>query len=79
MNVGQVEFAERKAMEIFDQWNEATGQFIPGTGYYGEIQAVILDAVHCGIQMALFNKIDIKDGNVVKPETPYIKGVLNGY
>jgi hypothetical protein len=53
-------------LELFDKWNNATGFFVPGMGYYGEIEAVIIDAVHCGIQMALYNKIKIKEGNVVK-------------
>ena len=66
MNNGQVKFAERKAMELFDQWNECVGMFVPGTGYYGEIEACIIDAVHCGIQMALYNKINIEDGSVIR-------------
>jgi hypothetical protein len=65
MNRGEVNFAERKAMELFDEWNNTTGIFIPGTSYYAEIEGCIIDAVHCGIQMALNNKINIKDGNVI--------------
>jgi hypothetical protein len=66
MNKGEVKFAERKAMELFDKWNDVTCIFTPGTSYYGEIEACIIDAVHCGIQMALNNKINIKNGNVIK-------------
>ena len=66
MNEGQVDYAERKAMELFDEWNNCTGIFIPGTSYYAEIEACIIDAVHCGIQMTLFNKIQIEDGIVIK-------------
>lgn len=57
MKVGEVGYAERKAMELFDQWNDVTGCFPAGTGYYGEIEACIIDAVHIGIQMALYGKL----------------------
>jgi hypothetical protein len=66
MNNGEVDYAERKAMELFDMWNDVSGIFYPGTSYYGEIEACIIDAVHIGIQMALHNKVNIKDGNVIK-------------
>jgi hypothetical protein len=66
MNKGQVEYAERKAMELFDAWNNVVGMFTPGTGYYAEIEACIIDAVHCGIQMAIHNEINIEDYNVIK-------------
>lgn len=65
MNRGSVEYAERKAMELFDTWNDCVGMLTPGTSYYAEIEACINDAVHCGIQMALSGKIDIEDGNVI--------------
>lgn len=66
MNKGQVDYAERKAMELFDMWNDITGIFTPGTGYYGEIKACIIDAVHVGIQMAIHERVNIKDGNVIR-------------
>ena len=73
MNKGQVDYAERKAMELFDRWNDVTGIFEPASGYYSEIEAVIGDAVHCGIQMALLGRIVIKDGNVVRGDVPVKK------
>jgi len=66
MNAGEVDYAERKAMELFDKWNEVTGHWVPGESAYGEIRSIIIDAVHCGIQMAIHGKIKIKDGNVVR-------------
>jgi len=61
----QVNFAERKAMEQFDRWNDVSGKFDVATGYYGEIEGVIHDAVHIGIQMALNGKIEFdEEGNV---------------
>ena len=70
MNKGQVDFAERKAMELFDKWNEATGVFTVGTSYYGEIGACIIDAVHIGIQMALHEHIKTEDGNIIRGDFP---------
>lgn len=66
MNVGQVEYAERRAVELFNQWCDATGVFIPGIGYYNEMVGCIEDAVHIGIQMALKGKVSIVDGRVVR-------------
>ncbi len=65
MKTGQVESAERKALNEFDKWNEVTGLVQEHTGYYYELQAVIKDAVHIGIQMALNGKVEYgEDGNV---------------
>ena len=53
MQKGEVESAERRALNLFDKWNNVTG-FVPiHTSYYYELQGVIEDAVHCGIQQAL--------------------------
>lgn len=50
---GEINFATRRALNIFDKWNDVTGVIPKFTGYYYEIQAVIEDAVHCGAQQAL--------------------------
>jgi len=50
---GEVEYAVRRALNKFDEWNDVTGKFPKFSGYYYEIQAVIEDAVHCGFQRAL--------------------------
>jgi len=53
MQKGEVGSAERRALNLFDEWNDCTG-FVPKhTSYYYEMQGVIIDAVHCGIQQAL--------------------------
>ena len=50
---GEIEFAIRRALNIFDDWNDDTG-FVPKfTCYYYEIQSCIEDAVHCGVQVAV--------------------------
>lgn len=67
MTRGQVEKAEREALNEFDKWNEITGFVHENTGYYYELQSVIKDAVHIGIHMALFDKIaKDADGNIVR-------------
>lgn len=50
---GELEAAVRRALNIFDQWTEATGYFPMHTSIYYEIQALIENGVHCGIQQAL--------------------------
>ena len=50
---GEIEFATRRALNIFDKWNEITGFVVPFTSYYYEMQACITDAVHCGVQVAV--------------------------
>lgn len=53
MTKGELDSAIRRALNIFDKWNDVTG-FVPKhTGYYYELQSVIEDAVHCGAQQAL--------------------------
>lgn len=68
MEKGKVDTAERLALNQLDNWNDVTGFVEPNTGYYYEIQAVIKDAVHIGIQMALNGNVKFdKFGCVIKP------------
>ena len=50
MNQGQLDNAVRRALNLFDAWNDCTGVVKKESTYYWEIQAVITDAVHCGAQ-----------------------------
>jgi hypothetical protein len=45
--------AERRALTIYDKWLRVTGVFVPDTSYDCEVQGIIRDAVHCGIQAAM--------------------------
>jgi len=60
MTNGESNDAERRALNLFDKWNDVTGFVEKGTGYYYELQSVIQDAVHCGAQAATkdFRKLD---------------------
>ena len=49
---GELDNAIRRALNLFDKWNDVTGCFVKNSGYYYEMQAVIEDAVHCGAQQA---------------------------
>ena len=55
MKRGEVRSAVRRALTLFDEWNDNVGLVQKHTGYYYELQSVIEDAVHCGIQQALNN------------------------
>ena len=60
MQKGEIESAERRALNLFDKWNDITGYITKHSSYYYELQGVITDAVHCGIQQALndFKSLD---------------------
>lgn len=66
MQKGQKEYAQRKALELFDAWNDVTGCFPKFTSYYYEICAVINDAVEVGSMVALGVEFEIKDGNLTQ-------------
>lgn len=67
MDKGQVDHAERLALNNLDKWNDVTGVVPQHSGYYYELQSVITDAVHYGIQMALTGKVRLDiDGNIIK-------------
>jgi hypothetical protein len=70
MKAGVVKEAERMALNQFDNWNDVAGFVEKHTGYYYEIQGVIGDAVHIGIQMALYSKVEFdEDKNVTHQST----------
>lgn len=52
MKTGELKDAERRALNLLDQWNNVTGVVQRGTSYYYELQGVIEDAVKCGAQAA---------------------------
>lgn len=71
MNQGELESAVRRALNLFDQWNQVTGFVKPGTSYYAEIQGCIEDAVHCGAQAATgdFKRLDSEEGPIAGAPT----------
>lgn len=66
MKKGEVAEAERLALNELDKWNDITGFVQKHTGYYYELQGIIEDAVHIGIQMALAGKVDRKKDGTIK-------------
>jgi hypothetical protein len=50
---GEIEFATRRALNLFDEWNDTTGFVAKFTSYYYEIQSCIEDAVLCGVQIGV--------------------------
>ncbi len=52
MKLGELDFAIRKALDNFDNWNDYTGVFYKGESYWYEIQSVVEDAVKIGAKIA---------------------------
>lgn len=66
MTKGKVIRAEAYAIVSLDQWIDQTGAIDRHTGYHSELESLIVDAVHIGIQMALNGKVEFdEDGNIV--------------
>jgi hypothetical protein len=63
MKKGELDNAIRRALNLFDKWNEVTGFAKPHCGYYYELQAVITDAVICGAQAAcgVYEKLEAEE------------------
>ncbi len=64
MKKGQINDAERKALNVLETWNDVTGAL--DGGWYRECQAVVEDAVHIGIQMAMYGKVYYDEDGAVK-------------
>lgn len=65
VTIGQAKQAERRAFNIFDEWNDSVGLVNKKTSYYYEILSVIRDAVHCGLQEATGDKKPLFEGEKV--------------
>jgi hypothetical protein len=52
MNKGELDYATRMALNHFDRWNDVTGVFGRGTGYYYEMQGIIEDCVKIAAKLA---------------------------
>jgi hypothetical protein len=53
MTKGEMEYAIRKSLNQFDEWNDCTGCFIKGSGYYYEAQHSIEIACRIGAKVAI--------------------------
>lgn len=49
---GEVDRACRRALQIFDEWQRVTG-CLDGSSYVWELEGIVTDAVHIGIQAAM--------------------------
>ena len=61
MTAGELDGAIRRALNVFDEWNDVAGLIPKNCGTYYEMQSVIEDAVHCGAQAALGIKEPLPD------------------
>lgn len=66
MKSGELKSAKRRALNLFDAWNQITGFVPPGTSYYYEIHGCIEDAVECGAQAATgdFRRLEGEEGPI---------------
>lgn len=64
MEKGKLERAKRRALVILDDWIRVTGVIPEHSSYNYELESIIEDAVHCGIQEALgvYEKLDSETG-----------------
>lgn len=53
MKTSELDYAMRRALNIFDAWVESSGHIEMHSSQYSEIQGCIEDAVKCGVQAAL--------------------------
>lgn len=53
VNVGQMDRAKRRALNILDEWIRITGVVREHSGYHSELEGIVEDAVEIGIQMAV--------------------------
>lgn len=67
MTKQQLTYAERQACIILDEWLEVTAVVPINSSYHSELESIIEDAVHIGIQTALYGKVNKKeDGSIDK-------------
>ncbi len=64
--MGELNSAVRRALNLFDAWNQVTGKFSPSTASYDEMCSLIEDAVHCGAQAATgdFKRLESEEGPI---------------
>ena len=58
MRQGELDYAKRKALELFDRWNDVTGAIEKHSSWYHEICSVIEDCADIGAKVA--RKVDFK-------------------
>ena len=59
MTSGELEYAKRLALQLYDEWNDVTGFPAKFTSYYYEIQSLIENAVDIGAKVARGIKVDL--------------------
>lgn len=63
---GRVDYAVRIAHNELDKWNDTANIVEKHTGSYYELQSVVEEAVHIGIQVALYGKVlRNQDGEII--------------
>ena len=72
MKKDEIEEAESLALKQMDEWLDVTGIIDKDTGYYYELEDLIKESVHIGIQKSLGLNIEKDEfGNVLKNQGYY--------
>ena len=72
MKVSQIEYAKRRALQVFDEWLDVTGLVERHSGYYDELCSLIETAVDIGSMVALEVPFHINDdGEAVEDKHEY--------
>jgi hypothetical protein len=71
---GRIDSAIRRIYNKFDEWNSVTGFVAMHTGYYYELQSILEDAVHCGVQALLDVKEPLPSEKDTKTTTACVGG-----
>ena len=78
MKVSQIEYAKRKALQVFDEWVDVTGFVQRHSGYYDELCSLIETAVDIGSLVALEVPFHINDDGEAVEEHPFESGTYDG-
>lgn len=61
----EVNYAIRKALNILDEWIDVTGAITKHSGYHGELESIVEDAVRIGALVALEHNFEINENNEI--------------
>jgi hypothetical protein len=67
MTKGELEYAIRQALNVYNKWIDTTGALCKGTSYYYEAQGCIEDAVKIGAKVAVYG-VDTDLSDIVENE-----------
>lgn len=61
MKQGELDYAKRKALELFDRWNDVTGAIQKHSGWYDELCGIVENAADIGAKVACEIEFKLED------------------